>query len=131
MSLNLDFSRTGGLSNTPVEYTNSRSFKNMYKGTGLSNTPVEYTNSRSFTNVYKGKGSISSSKLLQGLETGQGLNKGHTILKDLIIPPDLAPKMARLELPGGNDAIWSFSTGIKRFFLWHSWGISGGSYLWG
>jgi hypothetical protein len=80
MSLNLDFSRTGGLSNTPVEYTNSRSFKNMYKGTGLSNTPVEYTNSRSFTNVYKGKGSISSSKLLQGLETGQGLNKGHSIL---------------------------------------------------
>jgi hypothetical protein len=80
MSLNLDFSRTGGLSNTPVEYTNWRSFKNMYKGTGLSNTPVEYTNSRSFTNVYKGKGSISSSKLLQGLGTGQGMNKGHTIL---------------------------------------------------
>jgi len=52
----------------------------MYKGAGLSNTPVEYTNSRSFTNVYKGKGSISSSKLLQGLEIGQGLDKGHTIL---------------------------------------------------
>jgi len=80
MSLNLDFSRNCGLSNTPVEYTNWRSFKNMYKGTGLSNTPVEYTNSRSFTNVYKGKGSISSSKLLQGLGTGQGMNKGHTIL---------------------------------------------------
>ena len=82
MSLNLDFLRTEGLSNTPVEYTNWRSFKNMYKGTGVSNTHVEYTNSRSFTNVYKGKGSISSSKLLQGLGTGQGMNKGHTILNN-------------------------------------------------
>jgi len=40
-------------------------------------------------------------------------------LKDLI-PPVEAPKMAMLEMPGGNDANWSFLTGIKRFFLWHA-----------
>ena len=58
MSLELDLSKDGGLSNTPVEYTNSRSFKNMYKG----------------------KGSIHPSKLLKGLDTGQGMTKGHIIL---------------------------------------------------
>ena len=80
MSLDLHFSRAGGLSNTPVQYTNSRSFKNMYKGTGLLNTPVQYTKPLSYKNMYKGTGSLSSSELLQGLDTGQGLSKGHTIL---------------------------------------------------
>ena len=49
-------------------------------GGGLSNNPVQYTNSRSFKNAYKGAGSLSSSKLLHGMKTGDGLEKGHSIL---------------------------------------------------
>jgi len=52
----------------------------LAKGGGLSSTPVQYTNSRSFKNMYKGTGSLSSNKLLQGLDKGDGLAKGHSIL---------------------------------------------------
>jgi len=49
-------------------------------GGGMSNDAVQYTNSRSFKNVYKGSGSLEPSKLLQGMALGLGMSKGQSIL---------------------------------------------------
>jgi len=53
----------------------------LAKGSGgMSNDAVIYTNSRSFKNVYKGRGSLEPSKLLQGMPLGLGMSKGQSIL---------------------------------------------------
>jgi len=53
----------------------------LAKGSGgMSNDAVIYTNSRSFKNVYKGSGSLEPSKLLQGMPLGIGMSKGQSIL---------------------------------------------------
>jgi hypothetical protein len=52
----------------------------LAKGGGMSNAAVQYTNSRSFKNVYKGRGSLEPSKLLQGMALGRGMSKGQSIL---------------------------------------------------
>ena len=52
----------------------------LAKGGGMSNDAVQYTNSRSFKNVYKGRGSLEPSKLLQGMALGRGMSKGQSIL---------------------------------------------------
>jgi hypothetical protein len=52
----------------------------LASGGGISNTPVQFTFSRSFKNVYKNAGSLSSTNSLSGLDNGGGLSKGHSIL---------------------------------------------------
>ena len=52
----------------------------LAKGGGMSTVVVQYTNSRSFKNVYKGRGSLEPSKLLQGMALGRGMSKGQSIL---------------------------------------------------
>ena len=54
----------------------------LARGGGLSNNPVQYTNSRSFKNIYKGTGTLSSisNNQFNGLESGLGMRKGHSIL---------------------------------------------------
>ena len=52
----------------------------LAKGGGMSNAAVQYTNSRSFKNVYKDIGSLEPSELLQGLALGRGMSKGQSIL---------------------------------------------------
>ena len=51
----------------------------LASGGGLSNTPVEYTNSRSFMNVYKNKGSLAGFGLIEKIR-GSGLAKGESVL---------------------------------------------------
>ena len=52
----------------------------LARGGGMSNDAVQYTNSRSFKNVYKGRGSLEPSKLLQGMALGLGMSTGKSIL---------------------------------------------------